>query len=218
MGKVDIIRDAKVSERKILLVPVDTIRRTPYNPPSRTKDGVAMRKLANAIKEHGLQYPLLINAERDLIDGNRRLTACKLLGIEMVECVIAYGDTDAIFRDINTSAISIAGKGWLYIGRTGGKLPSKEAAMCKELMDMMGAYGIDNLIAANIGLNILPLCRSVCAHGTNHRLADVILSCAKGRLSNKLNAILRSDKPRETKRLEMDALLFPASTKQEIAA
>lgn len=34
-----VVFDADVSERKILIVPIHTIRHTPYNPAARTKEG-----------------------------------------------------------------------------------------------------------------------------------------------------------------------------------
>lgn len=203
-----VIFDAQVSERKIVLVPVHTIRHTPYNPPERTAEGAALTKLVDTIKEHGLQYPLLITADRDLVDGNRRLTAIKQLSWKTVECIVATRKADQLFRDMNTSAMPIRGKGWLYIGRTGGALPKKEAAMYAELHGLIGNYGIEVLLSANLGLNVLPLCKNVCAQGTQHRLAEVIFACAQRKLTNKLNAILRADKSREEKRAEMDALLF----------
>lgn len=203
-----VIFDAAVSDRKIVLVPVNNIRHTAYNPPGRTAEGAALTKLIDAIREHGLQYPLLITSDRDLVDGNRRFAAVKHLGWSEVECIVATRKADQLFRDMNTSAVPIRGNGWLHIGRTGGALPKKEAAMYAELHGLIGNFGIDKLLAARLGLNVLPLCKNVCAQGTQHRLAEVIFACAQRKLTNKLNAILRADKSREEKRAEMDALLF----------
>ena len=211
-----VIFDAEVSDRKIVLVPVHTIRHTPYNPPGRTAEGAALTKLVDTIKAHGLQYPLLITAERDLVDGNRRLTAVKQLGWKTVECIVSTKQADHLFRDMNTSAVPIRGNGWLYIGRTGGALPKREAAMYAELHGLIGNFGIDTLLAAKLGLNILPLCKTVCAQGTRHRLAEVIFACAERKLTNKLNAIIRADMPREEKCRQMDVLLF--SNREEVSA
>ena len=202
-----IIFDAKVSERKILLVPIASIRHTPYNPPNRTKDGHAMKKLAETIRKHGLIYPLLITDDRNLIDGNRRLTACRSLGWEFVECIISPLDKDELFGDVNTNAMPLGGKGWLHVARGGGKLPEKESSLYKELHSLIGNYGIDKLIAKNVGLNILPLCKTVCSFGTSKRVEEVIMLCADGKLSNKLNAEIRASKTRAEKVAAMDAIL-----------
>ena len=208
-----VIFDAQVSDRKIVLVPVHTIRHTSYNPPGRTAEGASLTKLIDAIREHGLQYPLLITSDRDLVDGNRRFAAVKYLGWRDVECIVATRNADQLFRDMNTSAIPIRGNGWLHIGRTGGSLPKKEAAMYCELHGLIGNFGIDTLLASKLGLNVLPLCKAICAQGTQHRLAEVIFACAQRKLTNKLNAILRADKSREEKCAEMDELLFGEDVK-----
>ena len=208
--KDKIIFDAKVSDKKILLVPIESIRHTPYNPPSRTRDGKALQKLVETIRRHGLVYPLLITDARDLVDGNRRLTACRLLGHEFVDCIVAPQNKDELFGDINTSAVPLGGKGWLHVARGGGRLPSKEGAQYKELHGLIGSYGIDQLIAKNVGLNILPLCKTVCSYGTVKRLEEVIMKCALGKLSNKLNAEIRSSKTRAEKASAMDAIMEAA--------
>jgi hypothetical protein len=71
----------------------------------------------------------------------------------------------------------------------------------------VGSYGVDLLISQNIGLNILPLCKQVCALGTVKRLEEVIMATAVKKLTNKLNFELRADKPREDKLAAVEKLL-----------
>jgi hypothetical protein len=40
-----IVFDTEVSPRKILVVPIHTIKHTPYNPAARTKEGEKLRRL-----------------------------------------------------------------------------------------------------------------------------------------------------------------------------
>ena len=202
-----IIFDAELSDRKILLVPVASIRHTPYNPPNRTKEGAKLTKLMEAIKKHGMIYPILITEDRDVTDGNRRLAACRTLGIERIECVVSTLDKDELFSTINTTPMPLGGKGWLSVARGGGWLPKDEAAMYRELLALVGTYGIDMLIQQNIGLNILPLAKVVCAQGTTKRLDEVIMKAALHKLTNKLNREIREDKPREERVKAIDALL-----------
>jgi len=202
-----IVFDAEISERKILILPTASIKHTPYNPPNRTKEGAILQKLILAIKKHGLVYPILITEDRDVIDGNRRLAACRIMGCEKIECIVSPLDKDEVFSTINTTAVNMGGKGWLVVARGGGCLPSKEAAQYRELFNLIGTYGVDLLIQKNIGLNILPLCKTICAQGTNKRIEEVIMATAHKKLSNKLNAVLRSDVPRAQKVAELDAIL-----------
>ena len=205
-----IVFDATISERKILIVPINTIKQTAYNPVGRTKDGAKLKKLIETIKKCGLIYPILITADRDLIDGHRRLAACRTLGLENIECVISPLDKDETFTAVNTNAYGLGGKGWLEVGRGGGFLPPKEASQYKELSSLIGSYGIDLLIRQNLGLNILGLCKSVAALGLKKRLEEIILITAQKRLTNKINAELRANKSNDKKVAAINKILRDA--------
>jgi hypothetical protein len=116
-------------------------------------------------------------------------------------------ERDEAFTTVNTLSEKIGGRGWLEIARGGGYLPKKEAAEFKELYSLIGSYGVDLLISQNLGLNILSLCKQVCALGTAKRLEEVIMVTAVKRLTNKVNFELRSDKTREQKVQAIDKLL-----------
>ena len=205
-----IVFDSKVSDRKILLIPTDTIVATPYNPSSRTKDGAALRKLSESVRKYGVIQPLIITADRDLVDGNRRLSAAKLAGKKFVECIILpfEVDKDDVFRDVNTTSEKIGGKGWLEACRHGyKKAPTDVMAQYMELFKLVGTYGIDMLIEKKIGLNILLLCKNVKSIGLVMRLDEIIIKVAQGKLTNKINAVYRSDMPREGKTELIESML-----------
>jgi hypothetical protein len=201
-----VVFDAEVSERRILIVPIHTIRHTPYNPAGRTKEGDKLRRLIAEIETRGLIYPILITADRDVIDGNRRLAACRVLGHATVECIVSDLDRDEAFTVVNTTGIAIGGKGWLEIGMGGGHMPAKQRAQFDELHELVGSYGIKVLIDQNLGLNVLPLCKSVTALDAKYSLSAVVMRVALGKLTNKINAVIRSDLPRADKVRSLDAL------------
>lgn len=191
-----VVFDAKVSEKRILLVPVETIVATPYNPKARTQDGVKLRRLADSVLRFGLIQPILITASRDLEDGNRRLAAARLAGMKLVECIVLPENVnkDEVFCEVNTTAEKIGGKGWLEACRHGYKTPPPIVrAQYDELLNLIGTYGIDLLIARKLGLNILPLCKEVRSLGLTVRLDEMILKVAEGKLTNRINAIKRAD-------------------------
>lgn len=205
-----IVFDAKVSERKILLIPINTIIATPYNPPSRTKDGAEMAALTSTIKKYGLIQPLIITADRDLVDGNRRLAAAKAAGLEYVECIILpYGvDKDEVFGAVNTTSKKIGGKGWLEACRGGYKVPPPQIwAMYQELFKLIGTYGIDLMIKNNLGFNTLSLCKSVRGLGLAESLDSLIIKVAQHKLSNKINFIYRADIERAEKVKQLNDLM-----------
>lgn len=208
-----VIFDAKVSERKILEVPIGSIVAAPYNPKERTADGQKLRQLTKTVIKYGIIQPLVITSDRDLVDGHRRLAAAKAAGLKTVDCIILPPsvDKDEVFGDLNTSSEKIGGKGWIAAYRYGlRKLPDAEFARCQELHKMLGNYGLDKLIAKKIGTNILPFCRSIKAEGVTMRIEDLILAVVERKLVNKLNAIKRSSASPEEKLAQMQSLLEAA--------
>lgn len=202
-----LVFDAEVSERKILIVPIHTIRHTPYNPASRTKEGAKLSQAIAAIQKHGLLYPILITADRDVIDGNRRLAACRSLGHKTIECIVCDLDRDEAFTMVNTTAIPIGGKGWLEIGMGNGFMPAKMRAQFDELHTLVGSYGVKLLIDQSLGLNILPLCKQAAALDGQFSLPELIMKAALHRLTNKINFILRAAMSREEKVEALKSLL-----------
>jgi hypothetical protein len=206
-----LVNDTEASPRKILVVPIHTIRHTPYNPAARTKEGEKLKRLIAEIEQRGLVYPILITTDRDVIDGNRRLAACRALGHKTIECIVSNLDRDEAFTVVNTTAIPIGGKGWLEIGVGGGYMPPRMRQQYDDLHELVGAYGIKLLIDQSLGLNILPLCKSVAALDAKYDLANVIMRVALGKLTNKVNAVMRSEATREAKVAQIDALLKDAA-------
>lgn len=202
-----LIIDAEISERRILILPIHTISHTPYNPASRTKEGKKLNRLMSEIAERGLIYPILITANREVIDGNRRLAACRALGHKTIECIVSDINRDEAFIVVNTTAIPIGGKGWLEIGLGNGYMPIEQRKQYDELYSLIGSYGIKFLIDMRLGLNILNLCKNVITLDAKYNLASIIMTVAIHRLTNKINTILRLEITREEKIVEIDKLL-----------
>lgn len=205
-----VVFDAKVSNRRLLLIPINTIVATPYNPKSRTKESTALGKLTESIARFGLILPIVITEDRDLVDGNRRLAAAKLAGMTEIECVVIPPDMDKdeVFCDVNTTAQKIGGKGWLEACRYGyKKAPRDVSEMYEELFKLVGTYGIDLMIERKVGLNVLLLCKHAKSYGVPIKLDKLILKVVDGRLTNKINAVIRSDETTEQKRETIEKLV-----------
>lgn len=213
-----LIFDCEVSEQKILIVPIHTIKPTPYNPAPRTKEGKALNALKETIKAHGLAYPILITLDRDLVDGNRRLAACRDLGHQTIKCIITDVDRDDLFAVVNTTSMAMASRGWLEIARGGRKVPKKYAAEYAELLSLIGTYGVDTLIKNGLGMNSLELCKNIQRLDAKYSLPELIMQTAIGRLTNKINAVIRSGLDREKKVQAVDAILSNARQKRDAAA
>ena len=199
--------DTQVSVRQILIVPVHTIKHTPYNPASRTKETPKLVQMIKAIQKYGLAYPILITADRDVIDGNRRLAAFRALSFKTIECIVSPMERDEAFTMVNTTSIPINGKGWLEVGMGGGFMPTKERTAYDELYALIGAYGIKLLIDQRFGLALLPLCKAAVGLDAKYDLAEMIMCIAAHRLTNKINFISRSGQTRDEKVEALDKLL-----------
>jgi len=87
-------------ERQLLKLPIDSIRPNPYQP-RKQFDPAALEELKESIRSSGLIQPLVVRKTcgiYELIAGERRLRACKLLGMTEVPCIVQYAgeETSAI--------------------------------------------------------------------------------------------------------------------------
>ncbi|MCX7779109.1 MAG: ParB/RepB/Spo0J family partition protein [Patescibacteria group bacterium] len=82
-------------EEVISEIPLSAIRSNPYQPRD-VFDEQAMEELVNSIREHGILQPLVVNKISDdlyeLIAGERRLRAAKILNLEKVPVIIRSAD------------------------------------------------------------------------------------------------------------------------------
>jgi ParB family chromosome partitioning protein len=76
---------------KVLLVPVDSISPNPMQP-RRSFDPQSIAELAQSIRENGLLQPVTVRLTEkggfELIAGERRLTACKSLGMQTIPAIV----------------------------------------------------------------------------------------------------------------------------------
>ena len=97
MPVFDFIKDAKnPGSRKLTDIPVDSIRRNPYQP-RVTFDEESIAELAQSIQQVGLIQPLVVRKVDDgyeLVAGERRLRAVRSLGMETVTCIVEQAMED----------------------------------------------------------------------------------------------------------------------------
>lgn len=77
-------------DRRLLLLPIEEIRPNPH-PARRTFDRAALSELMVSIAQVGLIQPLTVRQlgeGYELIAGERRLRACRLLGYREVPCIV----------------------------------------------------------------------------------------------------------------------------------
>lgn len=77
-------------DRRLLLLPVEQIRTAP-NRLRKNIDRAALSELMVSIAQIGLIEPIVVHRQQDgyeLIAGERRLRACKLLGYREIPCIV----------------------------------------------------------------------------------------------------------------------------------
>lgn len=81
--------------RRVLYLNVDAIRANP-NQPRRCFDPDSLRELSESIRRYGILQPLTVrrgDSGYELIAGERRLRAAKLLGMAEVPCIVVEADS-----------------------------------------------------------------------------------------------------------------------------
>ena len=69
------------------------LRVWPKNP-RKTIDQAKVERLATSIKQLGIQQPLVVNRDGEVIAGQRRLLAAELAGLELIPCMVRDLDDD----------------------------------------------------------------------------------------------------------------------------
>lgn len=85
-----LIPEKEEPKERIILIPVDQIKPNPFQP-RQEFDPEKIQELAQSIKEKGLIQPILVRKKEDyyeLIAGERRLRALKLLNINEIPAIV----------------------------------------------------------------------------------------------------------------------------------
>lgn len=101
---------AKLNQDELIRIDPSELKFAPWNP-SRRIDATdqAFQKLMESLRKYGQFLPAIINEHGLVIDGNRRVAACGLLGIA-VECVVrTRADAFKIYEVVNNVRLGITG-------------------------------------------------------------------------------------------------------------
>lgn len=87
----------RLPQGRLVLVPIELLRHSTINPRESFKE-VDLQALAVTIERHGLLQPILVRELHDqygyeVVVGERRLRACKIIGLQTVPCIVV-GDLD----------------------------------------------------------------------------------------------------------------------------
>ena len=85
-----------MATNRLLEIPIARLRPHPRNARTHTKEQIA--KLADAIRTFGFNSPILIDATNQIICGQARVEAAKLLGMSLVQAIRIEHLSDAQIR------------------------------------------------------------------------------------------------------------------------
>lgn len=89
-----IFKDKKANQQKVAQIAVETILPNPYQPRKRF-DEDKLTELAQSIEQNGILQPLTVRKNKndyELIAGERRLRAAKIVGLSTVPCIVCDCD------------------------------------------------------------------------------------------------------------------------------
>ena len=131
---------------KIVMMPVGVIECAPFNPENRTEENERLKNLMQGIKDlGGIVYPLIVSNDNRLIDGHRRLTCAKMLGLKEVPCIVMPLELQRAWIVLNDTQLPIMGGGWteiVYHGVSIANLPPKHRRALQQIYDLVGDDGI----------------------------------------------------------------------------
>jgi len=113
---------------------------------NRDKDDAAIKRLAESIKQFGQLQPIIINEKGEIIDGQTRVDACKLLGFPVLY-VTSKGAT--IKEVILMNNIQ---RGWLnrdYL-KCFCHSNHKNHLEYRKIRDFLDAYGLNHSVSINL--------------------------------------------------------------------
>lgn len=120
------------------------IKTAKYNPKSRVEH---IAQLVKSIKLHGIIMPLVVDSERNLIDGHRRLASAKKLKLEKVPVIQISKEIsrDKAYEIINTTSKKISNHDLIYIHINGGSIPTRALKQINLLEEVVGLDGLKRL-------------------------------------------------------------------------
>ncbi len=142
-------------EYETRIVPIDTVKPSPLNPPSRTEKK-RLKRLADRIDECGLLQPVLVTRDYVVIDGHRRLEALRQMGCKTVSVLYPTKhralSEGKLFQAINEQGVRnpVTGNEWLERCLRGGEAPDNYANAIALIKDVCGHSYLETMAAKRL--------------------------------------------------------------------
>jgi len=114
---------------------VDTLSPNEAEPPSRLTDA-ALKVLKADIAKHGIQEPIMITSNLQILDGHRRWLCCKHLGIELIPAIVCAA-ADWFVRQ-NATTRRMTGAEYLHAYLHNGIMPLTDSGRYIRKLEELG--------------------------------------------------------------------------------
>lgn len=94
------------------LVPIKDLKHAKFNPATRIAN---VNGLAKSIEAVGLLDPIKISDKNEIVDGHRRVAACKKLKWSDIDCIVLKGELAELYSHINWQAKKLSGNETLNV-------------------------------------------------------------------------------------------------------
>lgn len=146
-GKSTSLHSTRKVETVTMWVKRDSLTQAPWNPEIRTQLDT-LRDLRGSMERDGFWEwaPILVDQGGTIIDGHRRWTCAKLLGIDDVPVTVVDDDADRVWATFNGTHMNLSGAQAMQAVASGlHTRPPKYADKLAKLESIVGPDGIREL-------------------------------------------------------------------------
>jgi hypothetical protein len=178
----------------------EKLRDAAYNSKMRTTEQ-AIKGLKNSIEALGVLQPLAVAPSGILIDGHRRLTCAKRLGIEQLPVIVHdVSDQEAgiLYKAMNGDTRRMKPYEWLTVYKYGVEVPGNIGMQIRRLDEALGDGGIDWMIENRVSPSVYNRANNLCALlGSDALLGKAVRWIIENKMQYILEIAFRDGMPTE---------------------
>jgi hypothetical protein len=118
--------------KTIALVAIKDIKSAPWNPPNRVEER-RLRGLQQSIEDIGMIYPVILDENKNLVDGHRRVAISRRLGWKHVPAITITSEFEHAYGSIQLNQMKLSGNDILgvYLSNPNALIGSQRAKPAK---------------------------------------------------------------------------------------
>lgn len=145
---------AVTKAREVIHLDVKKVKQAAHNPPNR----ISPKRIANLMKsleKIGLLYPILVDADNNLIDGHRRLASAKALGWTTIPAIVVSGARDEVYAAVNANSSKLNGNDALGVWLSNpAAVTARTASEMDRAKSIIGAVLMNKLFKKGLSIRV----------------------------------------------------------------